>query len=168
MPRGSRPFLIAAFCCALLVVPASAMGARVITPRGVGALKLGATVKTLHAKHLIGKLRKGCELDVGQRVAPLKAPLKGTAVFGSGKKRLSALIVEAGVETTRHVTIGSTQHAAHVAYPSASLEPPGTAKPFDVGFLWIPDANQPKMTMMIDPSTHTVESISVPVPNLCE
>ena len=168
MPRGSRPSLAAAALCFALLLPASALAARVITPQGVGALHLGATVKSLHQKHLIGGLRKGCELDPGQRVASLKAPLKGTAVFSFGKNRLSALIVERGVETTRHVKIGSSQHDARTAYPSALFEAPGTAKPFDVGFLWIPNLNHPKMTMIIDPGSHQVDSISVSVPNLCE
>jgi hypothetical protein len=168
MPRGSRPFLVVALWCALLLVPTSAVAARVITNQGVGALHLGATVKSLHGKHLIGGLRKGCELDPGQRVAPLKAPLKGTAVFASGGNRVSALIVERGVETNRHVKIGSTQHAARTAYPSALLEPPGTAGPFDVGFLWVPNLNHPKMTLIIDPDSHKIDSIGVPVPDVCE
>jgi hypothetical protein len=33
----------------------------IITPRSVGPVHLGATVKSLHRRGLIGGLRKGCE-----------------------------------------------------------------------------------------------------------
>jgi hypothetical protein len=49
-----------------------------ITPRGVGRLRLGRRAGALLRRHLIGNLRKGCEIDVGQRVAPLRSPLRAS------------------------------------------------------------------------------------------
>lgn len=139
-----------------------------ITPDGVGGLRLGASVKALQHKDLIGGLRKGCELDVGQQVAPLHAPLRGWAVFQAGRKGLRALTVEGGAETARHVGIGSSSAEAREAYPDALYEAPGTAKPFAEGFLWVPNLSKPKLTMIIEPGSRQVEAISVPSPNFCE
>ena len=110
----------------------------------------------------------GCELDPGQRVAPLRAPLKGWAVFEPGRKGLSALTVEGGAETARHVGIGSTATAARKAYPHAIYQAPGTADPFAEGFLWVPNLAKPQLTMVVDPGTRKVEAISVPSPSFCE
>ncbi len=74
------------------------VGTVFITPRGVRPLRLGAAIKSLQRKGLIGGLRKGCELDPGQRVAPLRAPLDGWTVFQAGHKGLRAFTVEGGAE----------------------------------------------------------------------
>jgi hypothetical protein len=42
-------------------------------------------VGDLRRRHLIGNLRKGCKIDADQRVAPLRAPLSGWALFANGK-----------------------------------------------------------------------------------
>lgn len=165
-----RRSLAASFICASLVLSSAgaAIASPFITPRGVGAVRLGATAKALHNKGLIGGLRKGCELDPGQRVAPLRAPLQGWAVFEAGHQGLRALTVEGGAETARHIGVGSTATEARTAYPHALYEAPGTAKPFPVGFLWVPNLSKPRMTMIIEPGTRQVEAISVPSPNFCE
>jgi hypothetical protein len=162
-------FAVAVLCAAVGLTSVSvAAAAKVITPQGVGPLHLGATAKQLQNKHLIGGLRKGCELVPGQRVAQLRAPLRGFAVFAAGKKRLSGLTVSAGVETARHVRIGTTAKAARAAYPGAVFQAPGTVEPFPVGFLWVPNLNRPRITMVIKPGSLRVGSISVPAPNFCE
>jgi hypothetical protein len=165
-----RRSLAGAIICASLVLGSAgaAVASPIITPHGVGALRLGATAKALQAKGLIGGLRKGCELDPGQRVAPLRAPLQGWAVFEAGHNGLHGLTVEGGAETARHVGIGSTAAEARAAYPQARYEAPGTAQPFPVGFLWVPNLSKPKLTMIIEPGTRQVEAISVPSPNFCE
>jgi hypothetical protein len=56
-----------------------------------------------------------------QRIAPLRAPLRGWALFGAGKKRLSEITIEGGrAETARHGSIGSTASEARAAYPSSA------------------------------------------------
>ena len=140
----------------------------VITPTVVGAVRLGAAAKSLHRKGLIGRLRSGCELDPGQRVAPLRSPLQGWVVFERGHKGLAAFTVEAGAETNRHIGIGATASEARKAYPDAPYEAPGAVKPFAEGFLWVPNPSKPKLTLIIEPGTRQVEAISVPSPNFCE
>jgi hypothetical protein len=170
MAVAFRRSLAASILCASLLLGSAgaAVASPVITTHGVGALRLGATAKALHTKGLIGGLRKGCELDPGQRVAPLRAPLKGWAVFEAGQAGLHAFTVEGGAETARHIGIGSTATEARKAYPQATYEAPGTAQPFPVGFLWVPSLSKPQMTMIIEPGTRQVEAISVPAPNFCE
>ena len=164
-----RALAVAALCAGLMLWSAgAALAAPVITPQGVGGLKLGATSKALQQRGLIGGLRKGCELDPGQRVAPLRAPLKGWAVFEPGHPGLHAFTIEGGAETALHIGVGSTATAARSAYPNGHYEAPGTAQPFAEGFLWVPSVSKPKLTMVIDPGTRKVEAISVPAPSFCE
>lgn len=169
MAASRRSFAVSILCAGLVLGSAgAAVASPFITPQGVGGLKLGTSAKALRSKGLIGGLRKGCELDPGQRVAPLRAPLKGWAIFEAGNPGLHAFTVEGGAETARHIGIGSTAAAARKAYPHAHYEAPGTVDPFPVGFLWVPNSSKPKLTMIIEPGTRLVESISVPVPNFCE
>ncbi|MBS1893469.1 MAG: hypothetical protein JST59_19385 [Actinobacteria bacterium] len=140
----------------------------VVTTSGVGALRLGTAPAALRQKNLIGNLRKGCELEPGQRVAPLRAPLRGWATFAAHGHGLTGLTIEGGAETARHIAIGSTASEARTAYPHALYQAPGTADPFPQGFLWIPNLTHPKMTLIVEPGTRTVEAIAVPAPAFCE
>jgi hypothetical protein len=142
--------------------------ALVVTNRGVGAVHLGASAATLRRKNLIGSLRNGCEFEPGQRVAPLRAPLRGWVTFGANGHGVTQLTIEGGAETARQVGVGSTASEARKAYPKALYEAPGTAKPFAQGFLWIPDLAHPKMTFVVEPGSRTVEAIAVPSPAFCE
>jgi hypothetical protein len=174
----SRTFLSVAVFLAT-VIPAALIGgpgavaapgamAPVVTSRGVGAVHLGASASALRQKNLIGKLRKGCELEPGQRVAPLRAPLRGWATFGAGGHGVTQLTIEGGAETARHIAVGSTATQARSAYPNARYEAPGTADPFAQGFLWVPSLAHPKMTFVIEPGSRNVEAITVPAPAFCE
>lgn len=147
---------------------APGMKTQVVTTSGVGALRLGAAPAALRQQGLIGNLREGCELEPGQRVAPLRAPLRGWAIFAAHGHGLTGLTIEGGAETARHVAIGSTAAEARAAYPQAVYKAPGTAKPFAQGFLWIPNVTHPKMTFIVEPGSRTVEAITVPAPAFCE
>src|SRR4051794_20056033 len=100
---------------------------QVVTPSGVGAVRLGTTPAALRQKNLIGNLRKGCELEPGQRVAPLRAPLRGWATFAAHGHGLTQLTIEGGAETARHIGVGSTGSEALAAYPDGLYQRPGTA-----------------------------------------
>jgi hypothetical protein len=139
-----------------------------IKPNQVGQIKLGDTVASLSERGLIGGLKKGCELDPGQRVAKLKPPLKGTAFFFHGGKRLSSLGIAGGAETAKHIGVGSTIRAAKKAYPSAEYDKPGSLEPFSEGFLWVPNSRKPKMTFVIEHEHNRVIAIDLPSPNFCE
>ena len=140
----------------------------IVKPGHVGQIQIGETIASLSARKLIGGLKPGCELDPGQRVAKLKPPLKGFAIFFHGGRRLSSLSIEGGAETAKGVRPGSTAHEARQAYPKADYDPPGSAKPFAEGFLWINNERRPKMTIVVNPGTKLVQSIDLPSPNLCE
>jgi len=139
-----------------------------ITAHGVGRLKLGRKAGALRRRHLVGNLRKGCEIDFGQRVAPLRAPLRGWAIFADGGNRLTSLSIEGGAETAGGIGVGSTAAEARAAYPAAEWDSPREMYPLPVGVLWVNDIEHPKFSVLVDPETHRVESISIPNPNFCE
>jgi hypothetical protein len=142
--------------------------APVVTFKGAGALHLGATVAALHRRHLIGRLRPGCELDPGQRIARLRPPLRGSAIFTHPNTRLASLAVTDGAETDRHVGIGSSPSEVLRAYPRAIYRPPGATDPFTEGFIWVNDISHPKLSFIVDPDSRQVSQIDLPRINFCE
>jgi hypothetical protein len=139
-----------------------------VTSRGAGGVRLGTTVATLHKRHLIGRLRPGCELDPGQRVAPLRAPLNGFAIFSHPNSRVSSIVLRGSARTARHVGIGSQPGEVTAAYPHATYNPPGSNEPFAEGFIWVNQIAHPKLTFTVDADTRLVSEISIPSPNFCE
>lgn len=162
--------LVSAFVLAQGATGSSSLEKRlpIVGPQGVGGLRLGATVKALHRRHLIRRLHPGCELDPGQRVARLRPPLSGLATFSHPNTRLSSLTILGGAETARHIGIGSTSGEARNAYPHAVYKAPGTFDPFAEGFLFVNSISHPKMTFTFDPGSVLVSQISVPAPSFCE
>jgi hypothetical protein len=140
----------------------------VITPHGVGRLRLGRRAGSLRRQHLIVSLRKGCEIDVGQRAAPLGPPLEGWAIFADGANRLTSLSIEGGVRTVLGIGVGSTAAEARAAYPAADWDSPREMYPLPVGVLWVEGIDHPKFSIVVDPETHRVDSIAVPATNFCE
>jgi hypothetical protein len=134
---------------------------------GVGEVRLGSSIAELREQGLIGGARKGCELAPGQRVAPLKAPLEGSAIFYP-KDRLSAISLTGGAGTAAGIRVGDSIGAARKAYPKAVYDRPGQVRPFPQGFLWIGGRNRPRMTLLIEPGTHRVGEIDIPNPSFCE
>jgi hypothetical protein len=163
---------------ALAVVAATEQGAaaeplarnktQLVTPRGVADLRLGATVASLHRHRLIRGLRPGCELDPGQRVARLRPPLQGFAIFADGKNRLTSIQIAGGAATSEGIGIGSTPAEARHAYPRALYKPPGSFDPFAEGFLWVNEIAGAKLTFIVDPDSDLICEIDIPSPNFCE
>jgi hypothetical protein len=164
-----RPTLLVAGLLAALAMamPSSAGAAPVVTPHGVGGLRLGATVGALRQKGLIGGVRKGCPFAPSQRVAPLRGALEGWATFAEGT-RLTSFSIDGGAETGRHIGVGSTVGAARAAYPKGEWMPPRKTSPFFIGLLWVNRSSDPKMAFVFDPKSFRVESINVPAPAFCE
>jgi hypothetical protein len=141
---------------------------RFATSKGVGQVRIGSTLERLQELKLVGGARKGCELSPGERVAPLKPPLEGFAVFYP-KNRVISVGATGGAITKAGVTIGTSAAKAQRAYPAAPYDPPpGPRAPFEVGFLWIGGRIHPRMTLIVDSKTHKVTEIAVPFPNICE
>jgi hypothetical protein len=171
--------VLALLALAVAALPATAGGydfagtseplrATVVGPHGAGAVHLGDTVRSLHRRHLIGRLRPGCELDPGQRAARLRSPLKGFAIFSHPNNRVRSLAIEGGGETAKGVGIGTSPSEARQLYPNAEYDPPGTAGPFEDGFIWVNSNQSPKLTFVVDADTHVISQIDVPFPNFCE
>ncbi len=146
----------------------SSSNPRLVSPRGVGILRLGTPAKGLQEHRLIGGLSPGCELHQGERAARLRPPYSGFAYFIDPRARLSGLAIRGGAETAKNVALGSTVAKARKAYPRAPYDPPGTLEPFAEGFLWVGGRSDPQMTLMIDPTSKLVSQIDVPGPNFCE
>lgn len=163
---------------AALAVPVAATGREssdvteelsrpIITARGVGAVHLGDTLRSLRRRHLIKHLGPGCELEPGQRVARLSR-FNGYAIFGPNSSRVRSIGVLGGARTAKGVTIGSSPGLALYAYPEAEYSPPGSNPPFDVGFIWVNNRETPRMTFVVDPENNRISEISVPQPSACE
>src|ERR687888_488695 len=93
---------------ALALGPAAATAAapQKITFSGVGQVKLGMTFQQLRAKHLVGKLRKGCELaGPNARSARLRSPLRGTVNFTQTSPRKAENVTITGGAEARGVGI---------------------------------------------------------------
>jgi hypothetical protein len=153
---------------AVSYAPAPPQPTVLVKPGQAGDLRLGDTIASLSERKLIGGLKPGCELDPGQRVAKLKPPLKGWALFFHGGKRLSSIVVEGGGETAAGIAVGSTVKAAKAAYPKAEYDRPGSLEPFPQGFLWVNNSRKPKMTFLVEQKHNRVSSINLPSPNFCE
>ncbi len=139
----------------------------IVTARGVGAVHLGDTVRSLRRRHLIKELGPGCELEPGQRVARLSR-LNGYAIFGPSSSRVRSISVRGGARTAKGVTIGSSPGLALHAYPEAEYSPPGSNPPFDIGLIWVNNRDTPRMTFIVDPESHRISEIDVPEPSFCE
>ena len=139
----------------------------IVTARGVGAVHLGDTIRSLRRRHLIKHLGPGCELEPGQRVARLSR-FNGYAIFGPNSSRVRSIGVLGGARTAKGVTIGSSPGLALNAYPEAEYSPPGSNPPFDVGFIWVNNRDTPRMTFVVDPENNRISELSVPQPSACE
>jgi len=139
----------------------------IVTARGVGAVHLGDTIRSLHRRHLIRYLRPGCELEAGQRVARLSR-LNGFAIFGPSSNRVRSISVRGGARTAKGVTIGSSPGLALHAYPEAEYSPPGSNPPFDIGLIWVNNRETPRMTFIVDPESNRISELSIPQPSFCE
>jgi hypothetical protein len=139
-----------------------------ITPQGVGAVKLGETFSRLRARHLIGRLGKGCELaGPNARAASLSAPLKGTVDFTmSSPRKVVDISVRAGA-TARGVGIGATIPQIKAAFPRAKVDH-STDHTFALTLVRIPKNGGGRLQFGVDTKTHRVVLIGVPLIAFCE
>jgi hypothetical protein len=156
---------------ALALGPAAATAAapQKITFKGVGQVKLGMTFKQLRAKHLVGKLHKGCELGgPGTRTARLRSPLKGSVNFVPDKvpRRVSDVTITGGAKA-RGVGIGDRLRDIKKKFPKRKVDH-SQEDVFGAFFVFIPRAQSPKMMFVIDSTTRKITMIGVPVVAFCE
>jgi hypothetical protein len=139
-----------------------------ITPAGVGGVTLGETYAQLRARHLVGRIGKGCELaGPNARSASLRAPLKGGVDFTMSTPRKVVDITIRGGATARGVGIGATIPQIKTAYPKARVDH-STEHTFAITLVRIPKNGGGRLQFAVDTMTHRVVIIGVPAIPFCE
>jgi hypothetical protein len=139
-----------------------------VTPAGVDGVKLGETYAQLRARHLVGRIGKGCELaGPNARSATLRAPLKGGVDFTMSKPRKVVDITIRGGATARGVGIGATIPQIKAAYPKAKVDH-STEHTFAITLVRIPKSGGGRLQFAVDAMTHRVVIIGVPAIPFCE
>jgi hypothetical protein len=139
-----------------------------ITPKGVGAVKVGATFQELRDGGLVGRMGQGCELaGPGTRAAQLKRPLRGGVDFTrNGTARVRNITVTKGA-AARGVGIGDTAAALRAAFPGARFDH-GTDDTFGFTVVHIPKKAGGRLAFAVDVDSQRVELIGVPFIALCD
>jgi hypothetical protein len=139
-----------------------------ITPAGVGAVKLGATYKSLHHKGLIGKIKHGCELGgPNTRSADLKPPLAGSVNFTLKSPRKVTDIQSTGGAKARGVGIGATIADIKKAFPKAKADH-STDHTFGFTLVRVPKSGGGKLGFAVTTGSKEVIVIGVPQVAVCE
>jgi hypothetical protein len=139
-----------------------------VTPAGAGQVKLGETYAQLRARHLVGKITKGCELaGPNARSAPLRAPLNGSVDFTMTLPRKVLDISIRGGATARGVGIGATIANIKAAFPKAKVDH-STDHTFGLTLVRIPKAGGGRLQFGVSTTTHRVVLIGVPLIPFCE
>ncbi len=139
-----------------------------ITPAGVGKVRLGDAYAALRAQHLVGKIRKGCQLaGPNARSAALLGPLKGGVDFTMSTPRKVSDISIRGGATARGVGIGATIARIKSAFPKAKVDH-STDHTFGITLVRIPKSGGGRLQFGVDTTTHKVTLIGVPFIAFCE
>src|SRR3954451_19394666 len=97
--------------------------AQKISRSGVGKVKVGARYSKVRSAGLVGRLRTGCELGgPGERIAQLRAPLKGSVELTRSTPRKVRTVIITGGATARGVEIGDAINDIKAAYPKAKVD----------------------------------------------
>jgi hypothetical protein len=155
---------------ALAVAAAVAVAAapEKITRSGVGRVELKATYTSLHAKRLVGRIHKGCELAGPRaRAANLKAPLKGSVDFTMTSPRKVTDITVRGGATARGVGIGATIAQIRARFPRAHVDH-STESTFGTTRVAVPKNGGGRIEFAVDVHTHKTVLIGVPFIATCD
>jgi hypothetical protein len=157
---------LAALLCAT-AVPLADAAAPKITSKGVGRVKLHRTFASLHRAHLIGHLRRGCELSgPNLRVAKLRAPLQGTVQFFKPRLRAFQITVTGGAKA-RGVGVGATIAQIKAKFPKAKVDHSGEGT-FGLTFVNVPRGGGGKLQFGVSTRTHKATMIGIPTLSFCE
>jgi hypothetical protein len=155
---------------ALLVataVPVADAAAPKITSKGVGRVKLDRTFASLNGAHLIGHLRRGCELaGPNLRFAVLRAPLRGTVQFFKPRLRAFQITVTGGAKA-RGVGIGATIAQIRAKFPKAKVDHSGEHV-FALTFVNVPRGGGGKLQFGVSTQTRRTTMIGIPTLSFCE
>ncbi len=139
-----------------------------ITRRGVDGVKLHMRYKTLRKRHLVHKIRHGCELGgPNTREARLVKPIKGFVTFTLHRPRRVTNITLRGGATARGVGVGDKRSDILEQYPNAQTDH-STDDTFGVTLVRTPKRHGSRITFAIDTDTHRIVRIGVPEIAFCE
>src|SRR4051794_29531777 len=142
--------------------------AKKITSTRVGRVHLGDRHAKLQAAGLVGRLRAGCELaGPNQRVARLRAPLKGNVRLSRTAARRVVSIQVTGGAKARGVGIGNTIADIKAAFPKAKVDH-STEDVFGFTRVAIPKSGGGKLAFAVDQGSGKVTLIGVPELDACE
>ena len=149
--------------------PAETAAVKKITRKGVGAVKLKATYRSLRRKRLVGKLRQGCELaGPTARSAKLRKPLSGRVeFFGRKRPRRVRNIMVLGGGAARGVGIGDTLPDIKDAYPKAKVDR-STEDVFHVTLVKVPRDGGGRLQFAVATHTDRITAIGIPYISFCE
>jgi hypothetical protein len=133
-----------------------------ITPSGVGDVQLGDSYRSLRDAGLVGKTRRGCELaDPKQRIAPLRAPLKGSITL-TRKRRVADVYVTKGA-AARGVRTGDRLRKVRRRFPNVKVDR-STEPTFGIALASAPVGIQ----FAVGAKSRRVQAIGVPQIPFCE
>jgi hypothetical protein len=166
-----RTFLAGAAVAALALGPGAAVAAapKKITSKGVGQVKLGKTFAEMRQKHLVGKLRDGCELSgPNTKFSKLRSPLRGTVDWSkTSTRRVRRVTITGGSAAARGVRIGDRLAAIKAAYPKAKVD--HAAEPiFQITLVKIPKNGGGSIWFGIPTDTKKITMIGVPNLSFCD
>ncbi|MBX5442946.1 MAG: hypothetical protein IRZ32_15640 [Solirubrobacteraceae bacterium] len=170
-----RPPLAAVLAAALLLALGAAAPGRAdapaaveVTAAGAGAVKVGATWRSLRAKRLVGPMRPGCPLaGPGTRSARLRAPLQGSVDLTRRSPRRVRTIAITGGATARGVGVGSTSAQLRAAFPRARFDH-ATDETFEATLVRVPRSDGGPLQFMVGVRADRVIMIGVPRIPFCE
>lgn len=152
---------------AIAVATASGAPAK-ITPTRVGAVKLRMTHAAAYDGHLVGPVRKGCELEgPGSRAAVLRAPLRGAVELSRRTPHRIRSIVVTRNATARGVAIGDRRKQIRAAFPKARFDE-SVQDTFGITLVRIPKDGGGRLQMALDADTGKVTEFGVPYIRFCE
>jgi hypothetical protein len=142
--------------------------AKKITPAGVGQVKLGMTFAQLRAKHLVGKLRDGCELSgPNTKTSRLRSPLRGNVDWTRTTPRRAKRITVSRGATARGVGIGDRLADIKAAFPKAKVDH-STESLFGITLVRIPKNGGGKIAFSVRVDTKKIDLIGVRAIPFCE
>jgi|SRR5215217_1970163 len=133
-----------------------------ITPTGVGDVQLGDSYRSVRDAGVVGKTHPGCELgDPRQRIAPLRAPLKGSITL-TRKRRVSNIYVTGGA-AARGVKVRDRLRKVRRMFPSVKVDR-STEPTFGIALATAPIGIQ----FAVGAKSRRVQAIGVPQIPFCE
>jgi hypothetical protein len=166
-----RTLAVGTAAALLALGPGAAIAAapQKITGKGVGQVKLGKTFAQMRAKHLVGKLRDGCELSgPNTKFSKLRSPLRGTVDWSkTSTRRVKRITITGGSAAARGVRIGDKLADVKAAFPKAKVD--HAAEPiFSITLVKVPKTGGGRMWFGIRTDTKKISRIGVPNLSFCD